>query len=511
MAKRALAANHLLALMVLSAMVIAACDPIIIPPVDPSTTTSSSTTTTTGLPNVVPSGQGMNVLVMLTDDQGCDQHATAARPNPVRCDTVDAYMKFLASEPGGAWWNSTQTRYAGVLCCPDRTSILTGQTVANTGQYGNSACVPEKSGELPEPWRAAGYATGYFGKYKNCYPGNACTNPIPSGWERWVVDVAQPNGYNFDYCDQNTGPIAVPKTDNSSWSTYWYGDRTIEWINQQKSAGRPWFAYYAPYAPHVGAGVPTDVGGWTMPANLPNYREGNCVGATDTDASDKPSFIQEKPCAGARNTSEAIASQAGLDKEFKKLYNNLVATDQLDNTIILFIGDNGMGLGSHRIAKKQCAYEECLTNPLMLRLPGSSGGTLDRMISNVDYYATLLELSGLSTTLPTDGRSFVQLMRGDTTGWRTDQYSRDGAPNSTPANDFDLVRDDCAVRNPCFKYTEYRDGERELFNLTTDPYELTNLLPNPVTGYAGQPGWDDNNPVVIDLKARLAAHVATGV
>ncbi|MBI2798009.1 sulfatase-like hydrolase/transferase [Candidatus Saccharibacteria bacterium] len=508
--KRVTGVHYLLALVLIMIAVVTACNPIIVLPPDPSTTTSSSTSSTTTAPPIVPSGQGMNVLVMLTDDQGCDQHATAARPNPVRCDTVDAYMKFLASEPGGSWWNSTQTRYQGVLCCPDRTSILTGQTIAHTGQYGNGVCVAEKAGELPEPWRTAGYATGYFGKYKNCYPGSSCAKPIPSGWERWVVDRAAPSGYNFDYCDQDTGPFTVAQNGNSTWSSYWYGDRAIEWINQQQAAGRPWFTFYAPYAPHLGASGPTDIGGWTTPANLPNYREGNCKGALNTDDSDKPSFIRDNTCAGSRNAEEAVKGQVGLDNEFKKLYNNLAATGQLNNTIILFMGDNGMGLGSHKVSKKQCAYEECLTNPLMLRLPGSSGGTLNRMISNVDVYPTLLELTGLTTALPADGRSFVQLMRGDTTGWRTDQYSQNGVPSSASADDFDLVRDDCAVRTPCYKYTQYRGGERELYNLTDDPYELVNLLPNPVTGYAGQPGWDDNNPVVVELKARLAAHLSAG-
>jgi hypothetical protein len=70
---------------------------------------------------------------------------------------------------------------------------------------------------------------------------------------------------------------------------------------------------------------------------------------------------------------------------------------------------------------------------------------------------------------------------------------------------------DCSVTPQCFVLIRYDGGEYELYDLTNDPFELQNLLPNPVTGYAGVPGWDDSNPVVADLKAQLDARIAAGV
>src|SRR5688572_14862111 len=69
-----------------------------------------------------------NILVMMSDDQGCDQHYTT------QCDQVVHMMKALSAEPGGHWINSLQTRAHGSLCCPNRASVLTGQTSAHNKQ-----------------------------------------------------------------------------------------------------------------------------------------------------------------------------------------------------------------------------------------------------------------------------------------------------------------------------------------------------------------------------------------
>jgi N-acetylglucosamine-6-sulfatase len=447
-----------------------------------------------------------NVLVVMSDDQGCDQHYTP------QCDLVKHNMKFLASEPGGHWITSMQSRAHGSLCCPNRASVLTGQTSAHNKQWENGNMGLNESETLATAMKRAGYSTGLFGKYLNTYKGPR----VPAGWDRWIAHSGTPGYYNFDVWDNATTgsttntKYVVPKTDNESYEAYWLSTKMNQWVNQQSSAGKPWMAFFTSYAPHSPGGSTTDIvaGERTKPKVLPNAKEG-CLGGVDPSIADKPSFVQANKCIAANRTGAAKA-QVSLDHAFKRVYNNLVSTGQLDNTIIIYMGDNGMAMGSHRINGKQCAYEECHTVPLMMRIPGHAAGTLSRMISNIDIMPTILEWTGATTTLQMDGKSIVQLLNGNQEGWREEQYLHNGDPARPFPEDYDTVRDDCIVRNPCMIYTEYANGEREMYNLTTDPFQLTNLLPNPVTGYAGQPGWDDNHPQVQRMKQSLASHKASG-
>jgi N-acetylglucosamine-6-sulfatase len=478
----------------------AACYPVY--PVDPGSTTTTSTTdptgsttttaapgtttTTTGPPGATPP----NILLVITDDQGCDQH------NTYLCDQVQSSMHWLASQPGGSWWVSTQTRYHGSVCCPDRASTLTGQTNLHNHQYGNSDDPTWEGETLPTALQRNGYRTGLFGKYLNPYNHNG---DDPPGWDRWLAQISLPSYYNFDVADggnQSSIAYTVPKTDDTSYDAYWFRDRLIPWVDDQHAAGRPWFAYYAPYAPHEPSGAPGGIttADYSVPPSLPNKAEG-CTGATDPSIADKPTFVQDNACktAGRSNGNKA---QVAVDRAIHSMYDNLAATGQLDNTIIVFMGDNGQSLNSHRITGKQCAYEECHTNPLMIRVPGTAGGHLDRIVSNIDVMPTLLALTGSSTTITMDGMNAAPLFVGDTSGWRTDNYQHNGDPAHPEVDDYDTVRQDCVVHIPCYVYTVYHDGERELYDLTADPYQLTNLLPNPTTGYAGVSGWDDSNPEI---------------
>lgn len=412
-------------------------------------------------------------------------------------------MPFLASEPGGRWWTFTQTRYHTALCCPARATILTGQTSWHNGQFGNSIMQLNESETLATALQRRGYVTGLFGKYLNPYSGPQ----IPPGWTRWVAHKSLPSYYNFDVIDQGS-EYTVPKTDDESYDAYWFANKLTQWTTTQNG---PWFAMFTPYAPHEPGGYTSDVTGaeFSVPPRLPNWQEGCAkTGVTDPDISDKPTFVKDNPCNGGRNSG--LKALVSLDHAIRRIYNALVASGQLDNTIIVFMGDNGMGFGSHRITGKSCAYEECLTNPLMVRVPDMTGGVINRAVSNLDLMPTVLELTGATTTLPQDGSSVVPLLVGDTGGWRDETYHHNGDPQRPEVDDFDAVRQDCVVHTPCYTYIEYHNGERELYDLTADPFQLTNLLPNPVTGYAGVSGWDDTNPIVQQLTASLATHRANG-
>jgi arylsulfatase A-like enzyme len=164
--------------------------------------------------------------------------------------------------------------------------------------------------------------------------------------------------------------------------------------------------------------------------------------------------------------------------------------------------------------------------PLFIYDSDQPGGTVDRLVSKLDLTPTIYDWTVAKPLLPPDGKSLVPLYTEAASSWPTDTYIshlriQDGIWDVRP---WHAIRQDCAVVRPCYKLVRYpastaplADGttislgeEFELYDLSHDPWELTNLLPDTVTGYRGQPGWSMSNPIVVDLMKRLAAHEASG-
>ena len=189
-------------------------------------------------------------------------------------------------------------------------------------------------------------------------------------------------------------------------------------------------------------------------------------------------------------------------------------TGQLDNTYLVFASDNGFHLGQHRMpAGKQTAYEPDIHVPLMVRGPGVRvGAHVMRLAGNTDLAPTFEAMAGASTPSFTDGRSLMPLLHGaDPTHWRRSylvehrvESGMSQPARSNPAENATLeppdpdqaldgrlrhreIRDGMllnrgaeipdydAVRTAHLAYVQYGTGERELYDLRTDPDEITNL------------------------------------
>ena len=150
----------------------------------------------------------------------------------------------------------------------------------------------------------------------------------------------------------------------------------------------------------------------------------------------------------------------------------------LDNTYILFLSDNGYFLGEHRLPHgKDAPYDAASRVPLIARGPGiAAGSSVGEIALNIDLFPTIAELAGIAAPPFVDGRSMTLLLTGGNHGWRDvaliegfgkETESNEGAETSTPA--FRALRSDAIL------YAEYETGERELYNLRKDPYELSNI------------------------------------
>jgi N-acetylglucosamine-6-sulfatase len=425
-----------------------------------------------------------------------------ARPNIIFILTDDMrkgdlqYMpktKALLQKEGMTFRNAF---VSNAICCPSRATIMRGQYSHNSGVWSNS---PTTSATTSGGWQtykstgdeqhnmatrlhAAGYRTALFGKYLNGYGDN--TEVIPKGWDRWFATL-DPTTYNyFDYDMNDQGAVRHYGTSESDYKTDVISSQVDDFITQSTSSsqGPPFFAYVAPVAPHDPATpAPRDAHDYDgiQGPRPPSFDE--------TDVSDKPSWIRQFP----RLTSGQISA---INNSHENRVESLQAVDDLvegivdtlnsptpdgaipmENTYIFFTSDNGWHQGEHRIpSRKWRAYEEDVHMPLLVRGPGVAAGSATyAQALNTDYLPTFTDLAGVSPPPYVDGRSLEPVLNGGASGWRSAVLLEAPAWNSVrPA--YRGIRTVSTSTTTKSKYVEYAGGERELYGLGPDPYELTN-------------------------------------
>jgi N-acetylglucosamine-6-sulfatase len=254
------------------------------------------------------------------------------------------------------------------------------------------------------------------------------------------------------------------------------------WISRRASR-EPFFAYVAPYAPHGPYVDPpahtTEFAGERAPRN-PSFNE--------ADVSDKPGYVSDRPLL-------TVTDEAGIDQRYESGLRMMLAVDdmvkgivadlraagELDNTYIFVTSDNGFMQGEHRFSSgKGKPYEEASEVPLLVRGPGITPGTrISDLAVNTDLYETFSDIAGAGEDR--DGRSLLPLLHGDAPSWRNqillENLSGDGGqePDDGGAPDDSRVPDYYGIRTDRYKYVEYATGEKELYDLDNDPYELESI------------------------------------
>jgi N-acetylglucosamine-6-sulfatase len=180
---------------------------------------------------------------------------------------------------------------------------------------------------------------------------------------------------------------------------------------------------------------------------------------------------------------DRLRTMAAVGEMTGGLLRSLEETGKLDNTYLVLTSDNGYHMGHHRLELgKQAPYEEDIRVPLMIRGPGvPAGSSRDEMVLNNDFAPTFADLAGLPPPASVDGRSFASLLDerhgNDPASWRTAFEIRhfDDKRDDPAYESVTPVRPYRAVRTQRHLYVEYEAGERELYDLRKDPYELSNL------------------------------------
>ena len=389
-----------------------------------------------------------NVLVIITDDQ--------------------RYEGTMRVMPQTREWFAGGTTFTDAyattpLCCPSRASVMTGLYAHNHGvRHNYDARHLDHSTTLQRYLQAAGYATALSGKFLNAWP----ISEPPPYFDRWAF--FQKGGYRGLTFNVDGRTRSV-----SRYSTGFVRDRAIGFLEEFESDDeRPWFLYVAPFAPH-GPPVPaprhrSDV--------IPPWR--TTPATTEDDLSDKPEFVLESqvPMKKARGLRRGqLRALMSVDGMVARLRDALGALDEDEETLVIFLSDNGELWHDHGMIGKRYAYLQSVQIPLMMRWPGRiSAGQYDgRLVATIDLAPTILEAAGINpeASRAMDGKSLLQPAERDLLlleHW------------SDPDGDY---QEWAAILTHDYQYIEYYEKRRreqaiyrEYYDLESDPWQLQNLL-----------------------------------
>jgi arylsulfatase A-like enzyme len=407
-----------------------------------------------------------NVLVIETDDQTVESMRI-----------MDNVNSLIAAQ--GATFTNSFVNFS--LCCPSRATFLTGQYAHNhdvwsnappTGGFQTFEALHGKN-NLAVWLQRAGYFTGMIGKYLNQYSNSP---GVPPGWSDWHAAAPNDQGV-YNYTINNNGTLVHYGTDPSDFKQDVLTGMAVDFVNRQAPRRKPFFLWLTYTAPHIGGPdpnpqPPSDCANAPKPAprhahafdaeplpQPPNFNE--------ADVSDKPAAIRNLPLLSSSQIADIqreyrcqLESLLSIDEGVNTVVNALRQSGALDNTLVIYTSDNGYFNGEHRIPMgKQRVYEEDVRVPLLMRGPGiPEGEDVNDLVINADLAPTIVDAANAKPGLVMDGRSLIPVAQQP--GIEAGRQLLVEQPNFS------------AIRTARYMYAEYNTGEKELYDLRFDPFEL---------------------------------------
>ncbi|MDP6538232.1 MAG: arylsulfatase [Planctomycetota bacterium] len=426
-----------------------------------------------GAPPAVEAPQP-NVILIMTDDQGYGDFGVLGNPT-IRTPHLDA----LAAQ--SAWLT---TFYVSPVCAPTRASLMTGRynyrTRAIDTYIGRAMMEPEEV-TIAELLGEAGWATGIFGKWHlgDCYPMRA----VDQGFERSLVHRGGGIGQPSDPPEgerKYTDAVLFEdgrEVQTEGYCTDVYFDAAMEWLEGAHEAGRPFFAYIAPNAPHGPFhDVPEELYREYLAEDLSNAAAPHAAGHPLPEHNDED------------RRARIFAMITNIDQNVGRLCARLDELDLAEDTLVLFLVDNGPNERRYTAnlrGNKGSVYEGGVRSPLFARWPGrlEAGNRSDRISAHIDVLPTILEACSVTPPedLHLDGRSFLPCLEGMP------------APEAERALVIQAHRGDAPVLYHHFFLRQGRwklvaatgfgretlpaQPRLELFDLEADPFELHDLAP----------------------------------
>ncbi len=437
----------------------------------PTTATAADTTGLGALPGI------RNVVLILADDLDWELFNQVPRLQALQ-------------DQGMTFTNHTVT---DSLCCPSRTSILRSQylhnhhVVSNLAISGGGWPTFQAQGEendcLPVWLSNAGVTTALVGKFLNDYPATPKQSKyVPPGWSDWVVPVSRGDSYTgYDYVLNDNGKLKR------------YGSKPGDFLNDVltqnatdfiRTAPDGFFLELATYNPHNPSPVAERNKGSHAATVAPRSANYNTYGTNE------PSWLKSlKPLPAWRLAKldslwrQRAQSAESVADSVDAVRSTLEATGHTDDTLIIVTSDNGYHVASHRMSKgKRTAFHEDTVVPMVVLGPGiTPGARVDAMTSTIDLGPTITEAMGTSAPTWVDGRSLTGIISSGgqvPPTWRNAVLSESLGKSGPSDPDYqpDAPPQFAALRSEDYLFVVYRDGERELYDLTADPDEMHNIV-----------------------------------
>lgn len=440
-------------------------------------------------------------------DPGCAAGAGepgARRPNvvvvvldQVRADMLGCYGNTFCATPsidsiaaGGTTFTRAYVPFS--QCSPSRASLMTGLEPHKTGiaiQPRAEQLTDERLRRdvpsLGSAFKAAGYATAYFGKWHLSPPDKEQQEVTTYGYDLFVKgpglakDVV-PFRYQEESAPYLTGPLAGECSRDGPWSER-IVERAIAYVDQRcrNEPDEPFLLVYSDQRPHPPYLVPADVLERLGPKDVPLWPN------THDDLSGRPESVRRMRAAmiGPGTPSDAYwrdvlrhysALLSAADEQIGRLLECLERNGIEKDTLVVFVSDHGDTVGAHGFfSKNALSFEELVRIPLVIRWPGHvrAGARSDALVGIQDVFPTLVALTGLQVDVSAmDGASLVPFLDGkEPARWREYYHSwHEG-------NVYGKLTLDVLIGRR-FKYAFSPYAGAELYDLQADPWELQNLV-----------------------------------
>lgn len=398
------------------------------------------------------------------------------------------------------------------ICTPSRACIMTGQYNHTNGVFDLNGRIEPKNQHLAKEMKKAGYQTAMIGKWH--------LKAEPAAFDYYCVLPGQ--GKYFDPEFRIQGDKPWPKNTikkEGMHSTDAITDITLNWFDEVREDGKPFFLMHHYKAPHdffeyapryeeylAEIAIPEPKNLWSQPqfgslatrgANdeLMPYI-GTSIGRRNPRRNYALHYGVDSWLSDEDAKREAyniymkhyLRCVKGVDDNLARLFAKLEETGQMDNTVIIYTGDQGFMLGEHDYMDKRWMYDESQRMPFLVRYPKSvpAGSRSNAIVENVDYGPTMLAFAGVETPEYMQGKSFREICETgqEPEGWKQEAYYRYWMHMAHHDNPGHL-----GIRTKTHKLIYYYgvnyEGKQqtppgwELYDLVNDPTEVVNQIDNP--------------------------------
>ncbi len=406
-----------------------------------------------------------NFLILISDDQRWDQVSYPG--NQIIPELKTPNLDKLASQ--GAYF--TNAFVTSPICAVSRASIMTGRYVSTHGMNHFNTPFKEEviANTYPALLKKVGYRTGVLGKWGIGLEG---TEKIFD-----VVDAWYNQGVYFH--DTDSGKVH---------NSVWLAAKTREFLASvtpeqpfcltvcYKSPHHPYQPEYRDTALFKDVYIPKRKSDTPEAyANMaPNIMEKSL---------NRWCYFDERKDEETRDNFEKnfLRCVVSLDRSVGEIMKSLHEYNLDENTVVIFLSDNGYLWGEHGLGGKWLLYEESIHVPIIIKWPGmpeiNKGKLLQQLVLNIDIAPTILEMAGVKVPKVMDGKSMFPLLKNPESRFRDDFFMEHDSVISVE----NPIPDSYGIRTKEWKYILYvkvKPEVEEMYNLITDPLEMKNLINN---------------------------------